>query len=52
MDAVACRGTFRNWDYPDPGGRSSSGFRIRPFRGASMCRHLAWLARRNRSVTS
>ena len=47
--AVACRGTFRNWDYPIRR-QIFAGFRVRPRRAARaraelMCRHLAYLGR-------
>ena len=45
VSPVACRGTFRNWDYPIRR-QIFAGFRTArsaPERGALMCRHLAYL---------
>ncbi len=42
VDPVACRGTFRNWDYPIRR-QIFSGFPHRPLGGGLMCRHLAYL---------
>ena len=45
VSPVACRGTFRNWDYPIRR-QIFAGFRDRPFRPGGdrlMCRHLAYL---------